>query len=263
MMCAKIGLKEHKRLFLRIIYRLATDYRCGYGVIFASRFLQPMSPSIPDSFRHQGLRQQLVKELHAKGISDARVLAALGRVPRHVFLDTAFTELAYTDQAMPIGDGQTISQPYTVAFQTALLGVEERMKVLEIGTGSGYQACVLEELGARVYSIERQRALYHATRERLLHMGRKIKVYFGDGTLGLPSFAPFDRIIVTAGAPVVPQTLILQLKIGGSMVIPVGDEESQNMMRITRTSESDVVQETFEQFRFVPLLGQEGWRDSR
>lgn len=220
-----------------------------------------MSSPINDSFRHQGLRQQLVEEVRSKGIRDARVLAALGRVPRHTFLDNAFTELAYTDQAMPIGAGQTISQPYTVAFQTELLCIEDRMKVLEIGTGSGYQACVLEELGARVYTIERQRSLYHSTRNRLQDMGRKIKVFFGDGTLGLPAFAPFDRILVTAGAPSVPHTLVQQLKVGGCMVIPVGDEESQRMMRVKRVSASELAQETFENFRFVPLLGQEGWRE--
>lgn len=228
---------------------------------FCLLIIRSMSTVLSDSFRHQGLRQQLVEEVKKKGIGDARVLAALGRVPRHFFLDNVFTELAYTDQAMPIGAGQTISQPYTVAFQTELLGVEERMKVLEIGTGSGYQACVLEEMGARVFSVERQRLLYQTTRERLLHMGRKIKVFFGDGTLGLPAFAPFDRIIVTAGAPLVPQTLVNQLKIGGLMVIPVGDESSQKMMRITRISATEHAHETFENFRFVPLLGQEGWRE--
>ncbi|MBM3918539.1 MAG: protein-L-isoaspartate(D-aspartate) O-methyltransferase [Sphingomonadales bacterium] len=222
-----------------------------------------MPDSTPDSFRHQGLRQQLVEEVRKKGIRDVRVLAALGRVPRHAFLDNVFTELAYTDQAMPIGSGQTISQPYTVAFQTELLGVEERMKVLEVGTGSGYQACILEEMGARVFSIERQRALFHATRDRLKEMGRKIKVFFGDGTLGLPAFAPFDRILVTAGAPSVPEALLEQLKIGGWLVIPVGNEEIQKMMRIIRISESEVESETFEDFRFVPLLGQEGWRAIR
>lgn len=146
---------------------------------FCLLILRSMSTVLSDSFRHQGLRQQLVEEVKKKGIGDPRVLAALGRVPRHFFLDNVFTELAYTDQAMPIGAGQTISQPYTVAFQTELLGVEERMKVLEIGTGSGYQACVLEEMGARVFSVERQRLLYQTTRERLLHMGRKIKVFLG------------------------------------------------------------------------------------
>jgi protein-L-isoaspartate(D-aspartate) O-methyltransferase len=223
----------------------------------------PKSSSLADSFRHQGLRRHLVDELRKKGILDERVLDALGRVPRHAFLDNAFIELAYSNQPMPIGAGQTISQPYTVAFQTELLCVKERMKVLEIGTGSGYQACVLEELGARVFSIERQRTLFEGTRDRLQAMGRKIKVFLGDGSLGLPAFAPFDRIIVTAGAPMVPNSLVLQLKIGGCMVIPVGDEESQKMMRIKRVSESGLEQETFDNFRFVPLLGQEGWRGNR
>ena len=223
----------------------------------------PKSSFIADSFRHQGLRRQLVDELRKKGIGDARVLDAVGRVPRHAFLDNVFTELAYTDQPMPIGAGQTISQPYTVAFQTELLDVGDRMKVLEIGTGSGYQACVLEELGARVFSIERQRMLFEGTRDRLQAMGRKIKVFLGDGSLGLPAFAPFDRIIVTAGAPMIPNTLVLQLKIGGCMVIPVGDEESQKMMRIKRVSESELEQVSFDNFRFMPLLGQEGWRVNR
>lgn len=222
-----------------------------------------MNSAPTDSFRHQGLRRQLVDEVRKKGIRDESVLAALGRVPRHVFLDNAFTELAYTDQAMPIGSGQTISQPYTVAFQTQLLGVGERMKVLEVGTGSGYQACVLEEMGARVFTIERHRSLFHATRDRLQQMGRKIKVFFGDGSLGLPAYAPFDRILVTAGAPSVPHALLQQLKIGGWLVIPVGDAETQRMMRIVRVSESEVESESFDNFRFVPLLGQEGWKDAR
>lgn len=212
-----------------------------------------------DSFRHKGLRKKLVDFLRSKGIHNEAVLEAINQVPRHVFLDNAFLELAYEDRAMPIGEGQTISQPFTVAFQSQLLEVKKRDKILEIGTGSGYQACVLEKLGAKVHSIERQRKLYEKTQKLLVAMKSKVATYYGDGTLGLAAFAPFDKIIVTAGAPVVPQSLCDQLKSGGVLVIPVGDEQNQRMLRITKQADGELVTESFDNFKFVPLLGKEGW----
>jgi protein-L-isoaspartate(D-aspartate) O-methyltransferase len=212
-----------------------------------------------DSFKHKGLRKKLVDFLRSKGIHNEAVLEAINQVPRHVFLDNAFLELAYEDRAMPIGEGQTISQPFTVAFQSQLLEVKKRDKILEIGTGSGYQACVLEKLGAKVHSIERQRKLYEKTQKLLVAMKSKVATYYGDGTLGLPAFAPFDKIIVTAGAPVVPQSLCDQLKPGGILVIPVGDEQNQRMLRITKQADGELVTESFDNFKFVPLLGKEGW----
>lgn len=201
----------------------------------------------------------MVDDLRGKGISDEAVLQAINAVPRHFFLDLAFLELAYDDRAMPIGEGQTISQPFTVAFQSQLLEVKKRDKVLEIGTGSGYQASVLEKLGAKVYSIERQRKLYEKTRLLLQNMNSKVSTHYGDGTLGLPAFAPFDKIIVTAGAPVVPQSLCEQLKPGGLLVIPVGDEAHQRMLRIRKMPDGQLETETFDNFKFVPLVGKEGW----
>lgn len=212
-----------------------------------------------DNFRHKGLRKKLIDDLRTKGISDEAVLQAINQVPRHFFLDLAFLELAYDDRAMPIGEGQTISQPFTVAFQTQLLEVKKRDKILEIGTGSGYQASVLEKMGAKVYSIERQRKLYEKTRQLLQKMNSKVSTHFGDGTLGLPAFAPFDKIIVTAGAPVVPQSLSEQLKPGGLLVIPVGDEAHQRMLRIRKQADGSLDTETYDNFKFVPLVGKEGW----
>ena len=212
-----------------------------------------------DNFRHKGLRKKLVDFLRSKGIHNEAVLEAINQVPRHVFLDNAFLELAYEDRAMPIGEEQTISQPFTVAFQSQLLEVKKRDKILEIGTGSGYQACVLEKLGAKVHSIERQRKLYEKTQKLLVAMKSKVATYYGDGTLGLAAFAPFDKIIVTAGAPVVPQSLCDQLKSGGVLVIPVGDEQNQRMLRITKQADGELVTESFDNFKFVPLLGKEGW----
>ena len=200
------------------------------------------------------MRRRLVETLHEKGIEDLRVLAAIEKIPRHFFLDKAFEEHAYEDKAFPIGNKQTISQPYTVAFQTQLLEIKKREKVLEIGTGSGYQAVILGALGARVYTVERQEALFHKT-EELLRFFRmpNIRCYLRDGTGGLPEFAPFDKIIVTAGAKEVPEALRLQLKIGGKMVIPVGVKK-QTMLRITRTAEYEWEEEDRGDFRFVPFL---------
>lgn len=208
-----------------------------------------------DNYRHKGLRQQLVSQLRERGLADERVLSAIGEVPRHVFLDSSFVELAYQDQAFPIGSGQTISQPSTVASQTHLLSVEKGMKVLEIGTGSGYQACVLAALGAKVFSIERQRNLFFRTKDILEQLPFRVKCFLGDGFEGLPTYAPFDRVIITAGAPFIPPKLVEQMKTGGIMVIPLDDPEGgQKMLRITKTPEGTLQQEVFGDFKFVPML---------
>lgn len=210
-----------------------------------------------DSYRHKGLRKQLIEEIRRKGIRDENVLAAMNAVPRHLFLDSSFLKFAYEDQAFPIGSGQTISQPYTVAAMTELLKIKKRDKVLEIGTGSGYQACVLLEMGAIVYSVERQKKLFDRTRHFLPTIGYEPKLFFGDGYKGLPAFAPFDKIIVTAGAPYVPQPLLDQLKPGGVLVIPVG-EEVQVMMSFTKNTDGTFETRNHGTFRFVPLLGDKG-----
>lgn len=212
-----------------------------------------------DSYKHKGLRNKLVSMVHGKGIRDPRVLDAIRAVPRHFFFDNAFLEHAYQDKAFPIGEGQTISQPYTVAFQTEKLDVRPGHKVLEIGTGSGYQACVLIEMGADVYTIEYNKVLYERTKDFLPRIGYKARFYHGDGSKGLPVFAPYDRIIVTAGAPNVPGELIQQLKIGGVLIIPVGDLDTQRMLKLTKISASEVEEESFSFFSFVPLKGAEGW----
>ena len=200
---------------------------------------------LEDTYRAKGLRKQLVDLLRTKGITDETVLAAINEVPRHVFLDSSFVEIAYQDQAFPIGSGQTISQPHTVAFQTQLLQVEKGMKVLEIGTGSGYQACVLAAMGAKVFSIERQRNLYFKTKDILEQLPFRVKTFLGDGFEGLPTYQPFDRIIITAGAPNIPETLVAQMKVGGLMVIPMDnpDGEGQTMLRITKLSEKELKKE--------------------
>ena len=207
-----------------------------------------------DTYRHRGLRRKLVETLRNKGIQDEQVLQAIGTLPRHYFLDKAFEEWAYHDKAFPIGNNQTISQPYTVARQTEILKVQARTSVLEIGTGSGYQAAILGLLKARVYTLERQEALYEHARHLLNQLGfGNIRVYLRDGYNGLPEFAPFDRIIVTAAAPEIPETLLIQLKIGGFMVIPVGSD-SQKMMRIKRIGKTEYDYEENGSFRFVPFL---------
>ena len=214
---------------------------------------------IEDSYKHRGMRKKLIKIIESKGIKDTKVLNALNKVPRHAFFDNAFVEHAYQDKAFPIGEGQTISQPYTVAFQSEKLALSPGMKVLEIGTGSGYQACILCELGAEVHTIEYQKVLYERTRKFLPKMGYNPHFYYGDGSQGLPSQAPFHRIIVTAGAPTVPKSLINQLTIGGKLIIPVGDNETQKMLRLTKITENKLKKEEFDFFSFVPLLGNEGW----
>ena len=207
-----------------------------------------------DLYRHKGMRNQLVDSIEHKGIKDVRILRAMRKIPRHLFLDKAFEEWAYKDVPFPIGNEQTISQPYTVAYQTDLLEVESGMKVLEIGTGSGYQACVLSEMGAKVYTIERHEALFLKTNKLLKELGyTRIRTFLGDGYKGLKRFAPFDRIIVTAGASEIPSALLDQLTIEGILVIPVGAED-QTMIRITRKTEKEYQQETFGRFRFVPFL---------
>ncbi|MCX6281648.1 MAG: protein-L-isoaspartate(D-aspartate) O-methyltransferase [Bacteroidetes bacterium] len=207
-----------------------------------------------DTYRHQGLRNQLVRSIQQKGISDPAVLAALEKVPRHFFFDSSFLEYAYEDQPFPIGAGQTISQPYTVAFQTTLLKLVKGEKVLEIGTGSGYQACILAEAGAKVFSIERQKSLYDKTRILLAEMGyQRIKLFYGDGFKGLPTFAPFDKVLVTAAAPYIPELLIKQLRPGGILVVPVGDEV-QIMTTIHKISDTEFRKEEHGHFRFVPML---------
>lgn len=212
-----------------------------------------------DNYKQRGLRNKLVKKLREKGISNDAVLAAIGKVPRHAFFDDALLNHAYEDKAFPIGEGQTISQPYTVAFQTEKLNIKPGDKVLEIGTGSGYQAAILIELGAKVYTIEYNRKLFERTRDFLPGLGYKPFFFYGDGSKGIPAKAPYDKIIVTAGAPVVPTALTDQLNEGGVLIIPVGDRESQKMLRITKTN-GKLKKEKFDNFAFVPLLGEQGWK---
>lgn len=212
-----------------------------------------------DNYREQGARKQLVETIKKKGIDDEQVLKAIGKVPRHFFFDETFWNQAYKDIAFPIGEGQTISQPYTVAYQTQLLHIKKGDKVLEIGTGSGYQACILVELGAKVYTIERQEKLYERTKQVLPYMGYKPKFFLGDGSRGIKEYAPYDKIIVTAGAPTVPEELLRQLAIGGILVIPVGDTETQKMVTILKTGENDFEKHVLDTFRFVPLVGDKAW----
>jgi protein-L-isoaspartate(D-aspartate) O-methyltransferase len=208
-----------------------------------------------DTYRHKGLRKKLVGILRKKGIRDKPILAAIGKIPRHSFLDRAFEEWAYQDVPFPIGADQTISQPYTVAFQTWLLEVKNKEKILEIGTGSGYQACVLAELGAKVYTIERHEFLFKRTNKILKSIGyERIRTFLGDGYQGLPRFAPFDKILVTAGATEIPISLLNQLKIGGFLVIPVGKGDDQEMLRVCKKKEHKFETERFGRFRFVPFL---------
>jgi protein-L-isoaspartate(D-aspartate) O-methyltransferase len=211
-----------------------------------------------DNFKTQGMRKKLVTQVREKGINDEAVLQALLKVPRHFFLDPAFVEQAYSDHAFQIGAGQTISQPYTVAYQTSLLEVKKGDKILEIGTGSGYQCCVLLELGAKVFTIERQKELYDRAKEFLPQIGYRPKFFYGDGYKGLPAFAPFDKILVTCGAPFIPDELIRQLKPGGILVIPVGAGSVQTMTKVTKT-DSGFEKEELKQFRFVPMLNDREW----
>jgi len=208
-----------------------------------------------DSYRHKGLRKKLVETIRGKGVKDENALMAIEKVPRHFFMDSSFIDFAYEDKAFPIGAGQTISQPYTVARMTELLQLKKGDKVLEVGTGSGYQACVLSAMGAKVYTIERQKSLYDKTKLFLPSIGfGTIKQFYGDGYKGLPTFGPFDKIIVTCGAPYIPDALVSQLKIGGTMVIPVGEGEVQVMQTVIRLTELDKEITSHGSFRFVPML---------
>ncbi|NPA36553.1 MAG: protein-L-isoaspartate(D-aspartate) O-methyltransferase [Chlorobi bacterium] len=206
-----------------------------------------------DNYRHKGLRNKLVQTLKQKGITDIRVLDAIGRVPRHLFIESGFVNFAYQDKAFPIGAGQTISQPYTVAFQTQLLELTGNEKVLEIGTGSGYQAAVLMEMGVELFTIERQSELYSKTSKLLKELGYKGRFFLGDGYKGLPAHVPFDKILITAGAPFIPKDLLLQLKKGGTLIIPLGEKE-QVMTKITRINDNDFEQIEYGKCAFVPML---------
>ena len=208
-----------------------------------------------DSYRHKGLRRQLVEVIKSKGITDTRVLDAILHIPRHFFMDSAFDKIAYEDRAFPIAEGQTISQPYTVAYQTQLLDIRPFDKVLEIGTGSAYQASVIAEMGAQVFTIERQKKIFEANKDfPFIKKYPGIKFFFGDGFEGLPTFAPFDKIIVTAAAPFIPPKLIEQLKPGGKLVIPVGEGKVQKMLRISKQPDGSVMEESFDNFSFVPMM---------
>ena len=208
-----------------------------------------------DTYRHKGLRKKLIDILKEKGITDNTVLEAINNIPRHFFLDSAFDEIAYEDRAFPISDGQTISQPYTVAYQTQLLQIKPNDKILEIGTGSIYQASVLAEMGAKVFTIERQKNLFEKTKNFIFKTKyNNLKFFYGDGFEGLPTYAPFDKVIITAAAPFIPPKLIEQLKPGGKMVVPVDEGEHQRMLRLTKNEEGSYGEESFENFSFVPML---------
>ena len=208
-----------------------------------------------DTYRHKGLRKKLMDVLREKGISDEAVLNAMNNIPRHSFMDSAFDNIAYEDRAFPISDGQTISQPYTVAYQTQLLQIKRNEKVLEIGTGSIYQATVLAELGAKVFTIERQKNLFDKTKQYIFKSKyHNLKFFYGDGFEGLPTYAPFDKVIITAAAPFIPPKLIQQLKPGGFMVIPVDEGLQQRMLRLTKNADGTYSEELFENFSFVPML---------
>jgi protein-L-isoaspartate(D-aspartate) O-methyltransferase len=209
-----------------------------------------------DSYRHKGLRKKLVEIVRGKGITDEKVLEAIDRIPRHFFLDSAFDEVAYEDKAFPIAENQTISQPYTVAYQTQLLEIKPFDKVLEIGTGSAYQASVLAELGVQVYTIERQKKLFENNKGfAYLKKYPNIKFFYGDGFEGLPTYAPFDKVLITAAAPEIPKKLIQQLKTGGMMVIPLGSGSVQVMKRLIKQADGSFIEQVFDEFSFVPMLG--------
>ena len=208
-----------------------------------------------DSYRHKGLRKKLVDSIREKGDFDSNILEALTNIPRHFFLDTALDHIAYEDRAFPISAGQTISQPYTVAYQTQLLGVKQHEKVLEIGTGSGYQATILAELGANVYTIERQKKIFELNKDFYFRkIYPNIKFFYGDGFEGLPTYAPFDKIIITAAAPYIPPKLVEQLKPGGTLVLPLDEGSLQRMVRLTKSPDGTLSEESFLNFTFVPML---------
>ncbi len=217
---------------------------------------------LKDTYRHKGMRNALVSSLQEKGIDNVALLNAMKRVPRHFFMDSAFVEHAYQDKAFAIGEGQTISQPFTVAFQTVLLNPAPGDKTLEIGTGSGYQSSILLEMGSVLFTVEYKPALHDRAKKLLSALGySRFTAVCGDGSLGLPAFAPYNKILVTAGAPAVPKALVEQLAPGGQLVIPVGNDDSQVMCRFTKTGEKQLKKETFGRFCFVKLLGKSGWRE--
>ncbi len=246
--------------FFIVIANVKAIYRClANQFIFIEHAIVEMDifeASMEDGFRHQGMRKLLVEHLREKGIKDENVLQAIGEIPRHLFFfDTAFLQFAYEDKAFPIGSGQTISQPYTVAFQSELLNIKKREKVLEIGTGSSYQTAVLVKLGAKVFTIERQRALHEKSTILLEKFHLKARCFYGDGYKGRPGFAPFDKIIVTCGAPFIPEELKNQLKIGGRLVVPVGEFNGvQKMLVVDRISETEFKTTEHGDFQFVPML---------
>lgn len=208
-----------------------------------------------DTWRHKGMRSKLVELLREKGITDEKVLSAIEKVPRHFFMDTAFDDIAYQDRAFPISEGQTISQPYTVAYQSQLLEIKPFEKVLEIGTGSGYQACILAVMGATVFTVERQRKLHEQFKNfTYKNTYPTIKYFYGDGYEGFPTYAPFDKVLITAAAPYIPDKLLKQLKVNGFMVVPVGGREGQRMFRVIKRGDEDYEQEVFDNFSFVPML---------
>lgn len=219
-----------------------------------TKFEKKQIMDFQDTLRHQGLRKRMVDGIRIKGVRDENVLNAIGKVPRHHFMDSGFIQFAYKDQAFPIGSGQTISQPYTVAVQTLLLQVDKYDKILEVGTGSGYQSAILLEMGATVFTIERQRELYLKAQQILPQIGYNPKFFFGDGYKGLPTYGPFDKIIITAGAPHIPEDLLAQLKTGGRMVIPMGPRDKQTMYVVVKTSETEYYKESHGTFMFVPML---------
>ncbi len=215
-----------------------------------------MTRQYKDEFKHKGLRRKLVEQLREKGISDEQVLAAIGNIPRHFFLEVGLDLYAYEDRAFSIAEGQTISQPYTVAYQTQLLQVRPHDRILEVGTGSAYQAVILAEMGAEVYSIERQKKLTEINQKFTYLLDfPNLRLFYGDGYDGLTAYAPFDKVIITAGAPYIPPKLIDQLKTGGVMVVPVDENETQRMKRITKAEDGSLKEESFEEFSFVPMLG--------
>ena len=227
----------------------------GFPFTYRRQILNISMRNFDDTYRHKGLRKKLIDSLKEKGISDQNVLDAMMQIPRHFFLDTALEHIAYQDRAFPIEEGQTISQPYTVAYQTQLLQVKPFQKILEIGTGSAYQAIVLAEMGALVFTIERQKKLFDLNKTFVLRKKYpNIKFFYGDGFEGLPTFGPFDRIIITAAAPFIPPKLLEQLKPGGKMVIPLDEKKYQKMTRITRNEDGTLEEEYFDNFSFVPML---------
>lgn len=209
---------------------------------------------VEDTFKNKGMRRKLIEELREKGIKNEAILKAFDRIPRHFFLDNAFVEQAYSNMAFQIGSGQTISHPYTVAFQTELLDLKKGDKVIEIGSGSGFQTCILCELGVKVFSIERHKPLHLKAKSMVDHFKFNARMSFGDGYKGLPTFGPFDKVLITCGAPDVPQALVDQLKVGGIMVIPIGEGESQQMKRIIKLENGELKVEDFGVFKFVPML---------